>query len=110
MPGLVALVLVAVQVTSTQATGVDRVIRSRMGIYRACYQKELARTPDLHGLMQVVLEIAPTTGKVVRAEARGVSGEVSSCVSRNILPLTFPVGAAGTYKFTITFFQPVAGP
>jgi len=39
---------------------VNRVVRSRAGVYRACYQRELNRDPSLQGRLDVSMVVGPT--------------------------------------------------
>ena len=72
---------------------INRVVKSRAGMFRACYQKELNRSPGIGGKIVVKFKIgadgsvqasAPTGGSTLANEA------VQACVSRNVGGLRFP--------------------
>jgi hypothetical protein len=92
-----------VKVTAPEAELVERVVRSRAGIYRACYQKELNHAPGLSGKLTVRFTIAD--GAVTMASASGLgNSEVETCIARNIRTLKFPTNAVpGTYSYPFTF-------
>ncbi len=50
------------------ADEVNRVVKSRLGVFRACYQKELIRTPGIGGTLVVKFKIA-ADGSVASAAA-----------------------------------------
>ena len=82
---------------------IDKVIRARSGVFKACYQKELNRTRDLGGKMTVGFTIAADgTVKSTRVENSSLNNsEVESCIKSNIARLKFPAkgGAIVTYPF-----------
>ncbi|MFN0247478.1 MAG: AgmX/PglI C-terminal domain-containing protein [Kofleriaceae bacterium] len=81
----------------------NRVIRSRTGLYRACYQRELARNPSLQGRVDVTF-VVDQGGVVVNAMAGGsMGGQVATCVQSQIRRFRFPADNAGTYRFMLTF-------
>ena len=83
----------------------NRVIRARAGLFRACYQKELARDPSLQGRLDVSFTVADD-GRVSNAMAGGsMGGAVSSCIQAQVNRLRFPEGNAGTYRFPLTFMR-----
>ena len=82
---------------------VSRVVRARQGIWRACYQKELNRTPTLKGTLNVSFEIG-ADGAVTSATGAGVSDAVRTCVSANFMRLEFPPkGAKTKVRVPITY-------
>jgi hypothetical protein len=80
---------------------VHRVVKARSGIYRACYHKELARTPKIAGTLTVTAEVT-REGRVEQSRSRGSleSGPVQTCVDGNFMRLKFPPKPAKT-RFTI---------
>ena len=71
---------------------VERVLRARYGLYRACYQKELNRSPKLAGKVVVQLAIDGSTGQVTSSSASGLgNANVETCIARNVKSLRFPV-------------------
>jgi hypothetical protein len=70
---------------------VSRVVRSRAGVYRACYQKELNRTPGLAGTLNVAFDV-DVDGTVLRVTATGgrLNDGVRQCVKSNVIRLKFP--------------------
>lgn len=87
------------------ADEVDRVVRSRAGIWRACYQKELGRTPGIQGALNLVVDVGPG-GEVTQASAIGSlrNEAVQVCIRGNFMRLRFPPkGTAGRFKVSLTF-------
>jgi outer membrane biosynthesis protein TonB len=76
---------------------IDRVVRSRAGVFRACYQKELNRSPGIGGKM-VIHFVISGDGTVKSANGAGGSLKneaVESCVTNNIMRLHFPAKPPG---------------
>lgn len=87
------------------ADEVARVVRARAGIYRACYQKELQRYPNIGGDLATSFTI-DATGLVASAEARGSMKHepVVTCVKLNLQRLRFAAkGAKTVVRVKITF-------
>jgi hypothetical protein len=89
------------------AEEIDRVIKSRARDVRACYQKELSRTPKLAGKIVARIEIAED-GVVTSATIKSTtmkSSAVESCLSAQLKRLKFPARGAKaivTYPFIFT--------
>ncbi len=90
---------------------VDKVVKSRAGSIRACYQNAVNRQPGLSGTLTVRFTIKDRGGKGVVTRAQVVRGKsslhnssVENCVLRKIQSLTFPAkgGAFVTYPFIFT--------
>jgi hypothetical protein len=84
---------------------INRVVRARKGVFRACYQKELNHAPGIGGKIVVKFKIGPD-GMVQRATATGSStlknAAVQGCVTSNVMRLRFPPKGAianVTYPF-----------
>ena len=84
---------------------IDRIVKSRAGLIRACYQRELNKTRGLGGKLVVRFSI-DGAGKVKSSSIDGKSvlrnAEVESCVKRQIMKLEFPAkgsGAVVNYPF-----------
>jgi hypothetical protein len=85
---------------------IDRVVKARAGVFRACYQKELNRTPGIGGKM-IIRFVIGGDGVVKNASNAGGSftnDGVGTCVKSNIMRLKFPAkgGANVTYPFLFT--------
>jgi hypothetical protein len=83
---------------------VGRVFKSRVGIYRACYQKELNRTPGIKGTIEASFEI--DRGVVTKVTTRGTLKHelVDTCLRSNVMRLRFPLVPQLTkVKVTLTF-------
>ena len=85
---------------------IDRVVKARAGVFRACYQKELNRSPGIGGKLVMHFVIA-ADGTVKSANPQGgtLRNEgVESCVRGNIMRLKFPAkgGAIVNYPFVFT--------
>jgi hypothetical protein len=86
-----------------------RVVRGAQGQFKACYQKELNRTPGLGGKLVIKWKIN-ADGKVETAANNGnstlVNAEVESCVKRNVLKLKFPPkGRVANVVFPFAYTQ-----
>lgn len=83
-----------------------RVIRSRAGIYRACYQKELNRSPGIAGTLSVTIQIG---GDGVVQKSTVKAGTLSNdvvltCIENNFARLRFPPrGGIATITMPLTF-------
>lgn len=75
------------------AEEINRVVKARAGIFKACYQHELNRSPGLGGKI-VVHFVIGGDGVVKSAKTAGAStmrnDAVESCVTSNIMRLKFP--------------------
>jgi hypothetical protein len=75
------------------ADEIDRVIKARAGIFRACYQRSLHEHPDLAGKIVIRFRIVGD-GNVDLAEVKSTSMHsvpVEECIKANVLRLRFPV-------------------
>lgn len=71
---------------------VHRVMKARAGAYRACYQRELARSPKLAGKVIVSFRISEA-GNVVTSRivsTTTASAALDNCVNNNVRRLKFP--------------------
>ena len=77
---------------------IDRVMRSRAGVFRACYQKELNRSPRISGKLVVKFKIGPdgvvASVRVDTAKTTLKSEAVIACIKANVLRLRFPAKGA----------------
>ena len=75
------------------AEEINRVVKSAAGLFRACYQKELNRSPGLGGKL-VMHFVIGGDGSVKSAKTSGGSSlrndAVEECVNRQIMRLHFP--------------------
>jgi hypothetical protein len=84
---------------------VERVIKSRRGIMRACYQKELHRNPELAGKIVVDFEI-DAAGKVTHARMKATTmrnPSVEGCIVRQVRMFRFATATAAT-RVTYPFY------
>ncbi len=91
------------------AEEINRVVKARAGIFRACYQHELNRSPGLGGKL-VVHFVIGGDGTVKNAKTSGGSSlrndGVESCVASNIMRLKFPAkGGQANVNYPF-LFQP----
>jgi hypothetical protein len=91
------------------AEEINRVVKARAGVFRACYQKELNRSPGIGGKL-VLHFVIGGDGSVKSAKTGGGStlrnDEVESCVSSNIMRLKFPAkGGQANVNYPF-LFQP----
>lgn len=88
---------------------IKRVIMSRSGLFKACYQKELNRNPGLGGTLKMQFVISGD-GTVKSARNAGGStlknDEVESCVNSNLMRLKFPAkGGTSNVKWPFVYSQ-----
>jgi outer membrane biosynthesis protein TonB len=93
------------------AEEIDRVVKARAGIFRACYQKELNHTPGIGGKLLIHFKIggdgvvqagntATASGSTLRNEA------VEQCVKSNVNRLKFPAkGGVANVNYPFVFTQ-----
>jgi hypothetical protein len=91
------------------AEEINRVVKARAGIFRACYQGELNRNPGLGGKLVVAFQIGGD-GVVKSAKIGGGSSmrndNVEGCVRSNIMRLKFPAkGGLANVNYPF-LFQP----
>ena len=91
------------------AEEINRVVKARAGVFRACYQKELNRSPGIGGKL-VVHFVIGGDGSVKSAKTGAGSSlrndDVESCVSSNIMRLRFPAkGGLANVNYPF-LFQP----
>ena len=87
------------------AKEIQKVMKARKGLIRACYQAELSRDPELAGKLVISFRITKT-GKVrdveiVKKKSSLRNDRVESCVERQISRLRFP--AKGKAKVVYPF-------
>ena len=116
--GCKGLAAKAVQVAINTGTGdfggytedeINRVVKARAGVFRACYQKELNRSPGLGGKLVVRFKIGADGAVQTAANAGGSSlsnDAVESCVKSNVMRLKFPPkGAIANVTYPFVFSQ-----
>jgi hypothetical protein len=88
---------------------IDRVIRSRQGLIKACYQKELNRTRGLGGKLVIGFTIAADgvvkSTRVDAAKSSLRNDGVESCVRAQISKLKFPAKGGGVVNYPFIFSQ-----
>ncbi|MBL6975420.1 MAG: energy transducer TonB [Deltaproteobacteria bacterium] len=103
-----------VEVKETRPAGfcdkkaVARVMRGRSGAYRACYEVQLQRKPELSGRIQVRFTIEPN-GSVsgVKVLKNELNSKVGSCIVKQVSTLRFPKPDGGVCVIRWPFkFQP----
>ena len=75
---------------------------------RSCYERQLLADPTLQGTVVVQFFIGPT-GSVTSATARGLHGNVSTCLAEVVSHISFPRpgGGAGVHVKSYPFeFRP----
>jgi len=78
---------------------VDRVVRSRLGIFRACYQVVLNHDDTLAGRLDLAFDIdakGDVAGAVIKSSTLGAPA-VETCILRQVQRLKFPAGGALTH-------------
>lgn len=88
---------------------IKRAIKTREGIFRKCYQKELDRTPGLGGKLVVRFKIGPdgTVQSASKAAGSTMSHDgVEECVTNNVGKLKFaPKGVVANVTFPFVYSQ-----
>ncbi|HEU4729274.1 MAG TPA: AgmX/PglI C-terminal domain-containing protein [Kofleriaceae bacterium] len=93
------------------AEEIDRVVKARAGIFRACYQKELNHTPGIGGKLVIHFKIGGD-GTVQAGNTSTAGGStlrndaVESCVKSNVNRLRFPAkGGIANVNYPFVFTQ-----
>ena len=110
----------AVQVAFSEPSGdfggltaeeIDRVVKARAGVFRACYQKELNHTPGIGGKLLIHFKIGGD-GLVQAGNTSTSSGStlhndaVEQCVKSNVNRLRFPAkGGIANVNYPFVFTQ-----
>jgi hypothetical protein len=88
---------------------IDRVVKSRQGLIRACYQKELNRARGLGGKLVVNFVIAADgsvkSTRVDPGKSTLRNEAVESCVRTQIARLRFPAKGGGVVNYPFVFSQ-----
>ena len=88
---------------------IDKVVKSRAGLIKACYQKELDKQKGLGGKLVIKFSIDPGGTVTKAAPDNGKStltnAAVSDCVVRQILKLKFPAKGGGVVNYPFIFSQ-----
>lgn len=88
---------------------IDKVIKSRQGFFKACYQRELNRTRGLGGKLVVNFRIngsgTVTSARVVSGKSTLRNPKVESCVTRQITKLKFPAKGGAVVNYPFIFSQ-----
>lgn len=88
---------------------IDKVVKSRAGLIKSCYQRELDRTKGLGGKLVVGFSIAPegqvTRQKVDSGKSTLRNAAVEDCVLRQIAKLKFPAKGGGVVNYPFIFSQ-----
>lgn len=93
------------------AEEINRVIKARAGVFRACYQKELNHTPGIGGKLIIHFKIGGD-GNVQPGNTSTAGGStlrndaVESCVKNNVNRLKFPAkGGVANVNYPFVFTQ-----
>lgn len=88
---------------------IDKVVKSRAGLIKSCYQRELDRSKGLGGKLVVAFTIAPeghvTRQKVDSGKSTLHNEAVEDCVLRQIAKLKFPAKGGGFVNYPFIFSQ-----
>lgn len=87
---------------------ISRVVMSRSGAFRACYESAAAGNPGLSGTVSVTFSISPA-GSVTSASIAGSSlnnPRVEGCVKRQFMRLHFPTADKGSNATFPFVFKP----
>lgn len=88
---------------------IDKVVKSRAGLIKSCYQRELDKTKGLGGKLVVNFSIAPagdvTRQKVDAGKSTLHNASVEDCVLRQIAKLKFPAKGGGVVNYPFLFSQ-----
>ncbi len=93
------------------AEEIDRVVKARSGVFRACYQHELNHSPGIGGKLVVHFKIGGD-GVVQSGNTSTASGStlrndaIEACVKRNVNGLKFPAkGGIANVNYPFVFTQ-----
>ncbi|ACY16463.1 AgmX/PglI C-terminal domain-containing protein [Haliangium ochraceum] len=88
---------------------IDRVIKTRSGLIRACYQRELNRSRNLSGKLVITFRIRSNgtvqSARVVGSKSTLRNSKVESCVTRQLTRLKFPAKGGGVVNYPFIFSQ-----
>jgi hypothetical protein len=89
---------------------IDKVVRARAGLIRACFQRELNRARDLGGTITVSFRImgngSVSSARVVRDRSSMRNAAVEDCITRQISNLKFPAkGGVSVVNYPFAFSQ-----
>ncbi len=113
-PGGKGVKEVAVSVKTGTASGdlggltkaeINKVVQSRKNGIRACYERQLQRSPKLSGKIIVNWKIN-ASGKVTSAKIKSTTmrnGAVEDCIVRQVMRMQFPAKGGGTVNFPFIF-------
>jgi hypothetical protein len=91
------------------AEEINRIVKARAGVFRACYQTVLNRSPGLGGKLVVHFTIGGDGAVKSSKTAAGSTlrnSDVESCVNSNIMRLKFPAkGGLANVNYPF-LFQP----
>ncbi|HEX4421189.1 MAG TPA: AgmX/PglI C-terminal domain-containing protein [Kofleriaceae bacterium] len=93
------------------AEEIDRVVKARAGIFRACYQKELNHTPGIGGKLIIHFKIGGDgvvdAGNTATAGGSTLHNDaVESCIKSNVNRLKFPPkGGVANVNYPFVFTQ-----
>lgn len=93
------------------AEEIDRVVKARAGVFRACYQKELNHTPGIGGKLLIHFKIGGDgivqAGNTVTASGSTLRNDaVEQCVKSNVNRLRFPAkGGIANVNYPFVFTQ-----
>ncbi len=84
---------------------IDRVIRARSGIWRACYQRAVSLDPTVSGTLTASLTIGADGGVVAAEKIDGTftNDGLVACMTRNLQRLHFPAGTATPQRYRFEF-------
>jgi hypothetical protein len=92
-----------VRIGNSGSQEVDRVVRSRIGLFRACYQLDVNRNGNIQGRFVARISV-DADGSVADVNLANSSLPMTGdCVNRNLRRLKFPAGSAGTFNVPFVF-------
>ena len=95
-----------VSIGSTSDPAIDRVIRSREGVYRACYARQLASNPSVRGKLvaRITVESDGTVSNVTIGPNGSGFDETAACMNMNLRRLRFAsLGARADFAIPFVF-------
>lgn len=94
--------------SSTTASDIDRAIKRHAAVFKACYQRELAKGRDLGGKVILRFTISET-GAVSKATASGMDRAVEDCLVAAVKRIVFappPDGKPAHVTYPLLFNNP----
>jgi hypothetical protein len=83
---------------------VDRVVKARAGVLRACYERALTTTPELAGELAATIAIgADGVVREVKTAGALAKSELATCVGNQLRRIRFPANGGAKLELTLRY-------